>query len=272
MSGSKIKTDTGPFAMLPEWLLEAEVSDRAVRLYGILARHADKDTGEAIPSRARLAEKLRCSRDSIDRATKELETVGALGVEARFDEAGDRTSNLYTVFRVRQGGREAAATGTSTDAATGGREAAAQNESQFQRESIEREDLAPLAAAVEIIEHQRKRDLLFEAVCEATGTNPSELTKPARGALNTALKNLREVGAIPEEVARRARSYHQRYPDIELTPSALASHWPRLGRPKPAKSDAIQSLYAKEQHAQRPGVHGVLPAGEPLPEPGRRSG
>ena len=84
------------FAMVPEWVLDAEVSDRAVRLYAVLARFAD-GAGRAWPGRALLAKRMRCSKDSIDRAMAELVTVGAITKRGRVDAAGDQTSNLYVV-------------------------------------------------------------------------------------------------------------------------------------------------------------------------------
>jgi len=119
-----VRTDTGPFVIIPEWVLDSGISDRAIRLYCTLGRYADDVTGEAYPSRRTLGKRLGCSTDSIDRAKNELVEVGALSVVHRKDEAGDPTSNLYTVHRVqlRRGGREAAG--------TGGRGFAAQNENQ----------------------------------------------------------------------------------------------------------------------------------------------
>jgi DNA-binding transcriptional MocR family regulator len=88
------------FAILPEWLLDAEVSDRAIRLYAILARYANTE-GTAYPSRTTLAERMRCSVDTVDRAMKELVTTGAVEVEAAYTESGDRDVNRYTVLVVR---------------------------------------------------------------------------------------------------------------------------------------------------------------------------
>lgn len=93
-----VVSDTGAFAIVPEWVLDAEVSDRAVRLYGLLARYADQ-RGLAWPRRAVLAERLRTSVKSVDRAMAELETLRAVEVEARFDDGGQR-SNYYRVRRV----------------------------------------------------------------------------------------------------------------------------------------------------------------------------
>jgi hypothetical protein len=93
-------TTREPFAQVPEWLLVADVSDGAVRLFGILQRYAGK-TGQCWPSRMTLAARMRgCSVSKIDRALADLVRVGALDVEARFTPAGDRTSNRYRLHEA----------------------------------------------------------------------------------------------------------------------------------------------------------------------------
>lgn len=92
----RARSDIGPFAIVPDWLLRSAVSDRALRLFALLARYADRDM-EAFPSRSTLAADLNTSRDSIDRAVKELIAIGAVRVEHRHDPSGDLTSNLYQI-------------------------------------------------------------------------------------------------------------------------------------------------------------------------------
>lgn len=73
-----------------------------------------------------------------------------------------------------------------------------------------------------------RKDLLFEALAEVCGMSLGELTTSARGAMNRAAKELRDLSATPAEVERRAQAYRKKYPGIDLTPSALAKHWPAL--------------------------------------------
>jgi hypothetical protein len=82
----------------------------------------------------------------------------------------------------------------------------------------------------------RKTDPLFDALVEACGVNPAELTTSFRGSVNKALKDLRAVDATPGQVKVRAQRFRKRYESISLTPSALAKHWPALGEtnPRPA--------------------------------------
>lgn len=90
-----VESDLGPFAIVPEWLIDhPDLSDRAVRLYAVLARVAGS-RGSAWPGRKTLAARLRCSPSALDRALRELREAGAVTVTARTSATGRRTSNLY---------------------------------------------------------------------------------------------------------------------------------------------------------------------------------
>lgn len=109
----------------------------------------------------------------------------------------------------------------------------------------EPENLAPKSA--------RERDELFEATAEVCGIDwQRDLTDHARGPLNTAVKQLREVGATPAEVRRRAQNWPGLFERATLTPPALAKHWPQLERAKPPPEprdrfmDIARSLHAEE--------------------------
>lgn len=86
------------FAVVPEWILYADISSQAVRLYGVLARHADQHTGKAEPGRKRLATLMRVSASTIDRARQELVDIGALQ-ENLNHRGGRRTVNTYTLLK-----------------------------------------------------------------------------------------------------------------------------------------------------------------------------
>ena len=88
---------TDYFAIVPEWVIYADISANAVRLYAVLNRFAN-GSGRAWPSRRTLADAMRVSTATVDRAKDELVTIGALIVEARTNAAGDPSSNLYTLL------------------------------------------------------------------------------------------------------------------------------------------------------------------------------
>ena len=83
----------------------------------------------------------------------------------------------------------------------------------------------------EPVAQARPRDLIFEALCEATGVEAKSLTKPGRGALNAALRDIRAASpdVTPQEVKRRAERYARKFSGAALTAPALAKHWASLG-------------------------------------------
>jgi hypothetical protein len=85
------------FSITPEWVLYEKISDKAVRLYGVLARFADNQTHQAFPSRETLAAKMHCSVKSIDRAAQELIEIGAVSKKQRHN------SSLVYTLKVSRG-------------------------------------------------------------------------------------------------------------------------------------------------------------------------
>lgn len=96
----QVRRERPHFAMVPEPLLFSGLSDRAVRLYGVLDRFAGQRV-KAWPSRSTLAALMAgCSQRSVDRAVEELEESGYLKVERR---RGAKAVNRYTLLqRVRK--------------------------------------------------------------------------------------------------------------------------------------------------------------------------
>ena len=140
-AGTLVVEDPG-FAIVGEWVITAEISDAAFRVYSMLLRFGNT-SGNRMPSRALLARRLHRSVDSIDRALRELQSTGLVRVEHRHDGRQYR-SNRYHVLTTppstagardvavaaEEGGRTSAATrvqrrGGRRSAATPGRRTAA---------------------------------------------------------------------------------------------------------------------------------------------------
>lgn len=209
------------WAQVPEWVLLSPVSDRAVRLYGLLARRAGAG-GTCFPSRRWLADAMRCSTASVDRALEELVDAGAVRKEPQFRDKR-QTVNLYTILAMSARVTTPLLTGEAPPLLTG----------DEQKESHREESQEPLAAAP----RERKTDPLFEAVCQTCGidwTRP--LTSSARGRINKAVKELRDAGVTPDLVPSAGKAYRRKFPNAELTPTALAANWATLAAEvKPAK-------------------------------------
>ena len=92
----EVTTDLPPFAAVPRWLVEhPDASANAVRAFALLTRWAGLPHG-AIPALGTLAEFVGVSRDTMRRAIRDLEKLGAVTLEPRHDERG-QTSNRYVL-------------------------------------------------------------------------------------------------------------------------------------------------------------------------------
>jgi hypothetical protein len=69
-----------------------------IAIYAVLARHANRRTGECWPAIARIKRTLNLGRSTVKRYLHRLEAAGLITVEERWSEDGDRTSNLYTLL------------------------------------------------------------------------------------------------------------------------------------------------------------------------------
>ena len=199
------------WAQVPEWVLAAPISDRAVRLYGLLARRANSDS-QCFPSRRLLADQMRCSVSSVDRALEELVDAGAISRKAQFVD-NRQTVNLYTLLAMSSPVTAPLVTAEEGGVVTGD----AQNESH-------RNESHTLAATP----RERKPDLLFEAVAKAAGRDIRRLTKTERGKLNRATADIRAAGGTPDDVRVAANAWPRRFPQAQLTEMALAAHWSSL--------------------------------------------
>lgn len=220
---------------------EAVGTDRFVLL--AIADSADDDGTDAWPSIETLARKTRLDERTVQRSIRRLADAGMLTVE---EQAGgsarcraDRRPNRYAVV-MRPPETPDASRGGSVSPRTGPR-GGAESVTGWQSATqpvldpplVETSNEVSTRRQPEKRKLQRRRDALFDALAEACQLAPEDLTPSARGALNRALKDLRAVGATPDEIHRRAGQYRQMWPAVTLTPTALARHWaectPRAG-------------------------------------------
>lgn len=96
-------SDIGPHAVVPEWLLFAVHNAMAIRLWCVLARHANVE-GCAYPSVRRLALLCRCTEKTVLKALSELEAVGAVVVARGKAQAGTNRMNGYHLVYARKQG------------------------------------------------------------------------------------------------------------------------------------------------------------------------
>ena len=241
------------FAIVPEWFIDSGVSDKAFRLYAILAKYADNEDGTAYPGRSKLAKRMGCSRSSVDRALEELIAVGAVSKKRRQVD-GRWTSSLYTVYKV--GPRRTGATITTGDATPRrtGETTSSHGCSKELDQELDQKEL-PVAAAP----RQRKPDPLWDTMLAVCGIDGNTLTKTGRGQVNAALKELREIGATPADIEGKAKAYRKTWPDVSLTPTALVKHWGSLAVKAQQVSRACECGQPLDRHADE--IHDILMRG-----------
>lgn len=275
------------FAIVPEWVLDLPVSDRAVRLYALLARYSAGE-GAAFPSLRTLQERLGCGRTALREAIDELRGKGAIAREERHVASGRQTTNRYVL----------AVAGPLASVGTG--DANGEGSPQRPLPEIPGEGFAPatprgvapatphyvegekqegedqpsvgartLAVATEELAATgtdgpivgsadstlgvddggrqtrrgggRARDELWEALVAGIGHEPT--TRTARGVWNRALAELRAVGITPNEILGICRQYRAKWPEMALTPMALAKHVDSFREEVAAQGRRVQAAY-----------------------------
>ncbi len=134
-----VRSDTGRLAIVPVWLVDhPELVARDLLVYLALAAYADAQTGEAWPSRARLAARCRIeSVRTIDAALTALARAGALTITRRSDARGSRSS-LYTLHRARPDRVQSAAPLSAAGCLPRGAAGCARNQTQTNQGSTPR--------------------------------------------------------------------------------------------------------------------------------------
>ena len=87
------RTDPGPCARIPEMLLVSDLSDRAIRLYGLLACYYDGPGTQLAPLLRDLRTVLRVDRLTLETTMHELREAGWL-VVTRISRGG----SIYTLY------------------------------------------------------------------------------------------------------------------------------------------------------------------------------
>jgi hypothetical protein len=114
------RSDTGPFAIIPVWVLDLPVSHLALRVYAVHADWADRQ-GMHHHGRKAIADRLGISVKAVDNAHHELVRHQALRIQHQRDAVGDLTTNRYLVCRVHpQGVAKQSSLPSEVQAATGG--------------------------------------------------------------------------------------------------------------------------------------------------------
>lgn len=213
---------------LMSWAFKQDIEPPAKLVLLALADHANGQTGLCIPGQKALAQQCSMSVRTVQRHLNTLEAAGLIRREARMrGEGRGRTSDRY--WLRDQGDKSGPTRQTVTTKATNQDD---QHDTVVVAEPEEnRKRTEPLAAAPpETVKPKapRPKDELWETILRVCGIDGQTLTGSERGRINKALKELREVGATPQELEGRAAAYKTKFPDAAITPTALTGNWSAL--------------------------------------------
>jgi len=213
------------FIIIPEWILLSNISDKAKVLYGNLWKYADRNTNECFPSRKTLAENMNCSKSSIDRVLKELIEIKAITVKRRPPkDNGANQSNLYTLKTVRP-------VFIDSDIPI---------VADTDKGVVIGNDLTK-TNRTKTINKPRKRDLIFEEICNQCNIDWTKATRGELGKVQKATKDLKEINATVNDIERVANWYKTNWKDIDITPNGIANNFSHIlgkivNEPKKRKS------------------------------------
>jgi predicted transcriptional regulator len=218
------------FSMIPEWLLDINISARAYQVYGALAKYASNSTKETFVSQQTLAERLNCARSTIQAAVVELKEKGCIVVQERYDETGHQKSNNY----ILQWQPPAYYKGNTFE--------------DVKKKEIVEDTGFSLDSSLDIKKPKTiVIDDIWKPLIDVCGFDPKEKTK-MYGSWKEAVKLLKEKNATPDDIYEKSRKYRLRFPDAELTPHALEKWWEALDSVQPNSTTfAVSELEKRKQ-------------------------
>jgi len=233
------RTHDERFTMVPDWLIESDLSLHDFAVLLVLMKHG-RTTGRCNPGFATIARQARVSRDSVKRSLRSLEDRGLIAIERRRDGAKNLT-NAYTLHVERDlvgrcsqhlgadstQGETARVGAHSTQVgahSTQGVGADSTPNETYYNESSERESEQRSArqAAVDIVEAEIVVDDAFDRVWAVWPKKTSK--KDARLKFAAAAKRHPQgEHGLAADVVEHARAYAQHAHPVQFVP--MLSTW-----------------------------------------------
>ena len=207
------------FAQIPEWVIDAGLSSRAIHVLAILGLYTYENRRGGIASHKTIAARAKTSVSTIRRALEELAAAGVITSVPRFD--GDRqTTNHYVIHHVRgvfTGEHGVVPIDGQGEVSTGGQQIQSKKEPKQEEPNLAR---------------SATHDNMVWALIEAMNWNRDEVPEAQWGRVHAAALMLTDIGADPGEVQRRAQIYRVNFRGATMTPNAIATNWPDLAEPR----------------------------------------
>jgi len=238
------------------WAFEQQVEPNAKLVLLALANRSNNETGLCFPGQQLLGAECSMSDRTIRRHLKTLEAAGLVRRRPRMlGEGRGRTSDEYRLAFYDQPDRMSACSGPTGQTVRTNRTNQDDQPDKGDRVTVREpeENRKPVAAA------PRKTDELWDTMLAVCGIDPTTLTRTARGAVNKALKELREIGATPSDLEAKAAAYRKTWPGMSLTPTALVKHWAQLATKADTKKRTCECGQPLDRHDDE--FHTILKRG-----------
>lgn len=171
-----------------DWVFEnskAQGIERLILL--VIADHCNSEGEHAFPRISVIARRANVSERTVQRKLSDLVSLGELEVLKR-----QGTSSLYKIV-----------TPFGIDS-----------------ESNTTPDIKP-----QKVKKIRERNPVWDSLLEVCGVNPDNVNSSEAARYGRMVKLLNECNATPEEIKIRASVYQRKFPQVNMTPSALVNRW-----------------------------------------------
>lgn len=216
MSGIQSRGRRGS-TVVPNWRWEdTSLDPYELRIAGWLASHADSWCAEHV-TRNEIAQRLGISAGKVSKAMERLVDAKIVALSTTPGRTRSGIDRWVIIFDFDVWEKR------SPDDHSNGHEVTVEWSRGDQHYRTTEEDQSDGAA------RKRPRNELWDALEAEMG--PAE-TRTAQSLRGKAVRDLKEVGATPDEIHRRCAVYRRKYRDLDLTETALLKHWSRLNGSK----------------------------------------
>ena len=220
-------------AMAPVWKANLKPNHKFVLL--AYADSANEDGTESWPSWDALVEMTGYSRSTIAGVTKELIDLGVL-VQTKRGRKGQRAEYTVVLDHPLITGSD---NGTLFSGSNPTDDRVQEPDDRVQNTAHRVQPTGPLPSSSSVLSSRPVtpapdyQTRMKDAIVAAMGWNPSDVTASQWGRVEKAGKELRDISADPDDVARRAAIYVVNMPTgATLTPTALAGNWADCDQPR----------------------------------------
>jgi len=221
----KIEADNY-FAIIPEWILDADISPRAKNLYCILWTYADRKDGSCYPSVTTLSKRVGVSRANTHKLINELLDLGAITKQNRVKDNVKQT-NLYFLITSKPSVVDDTTTSSSIVDDTRGSTA---DDTRVVSETIHRtitNELKPIEQEyvekpqVKKIDEDvlKQRKSLYRVFVDELGYEPR--SQMEKSGWFKVCKELAEVGVTTDMLKGSILAYKKHWNNIDITPYAI---------------------------------------------------